>query len=79
MVLAGTPGFRRECGAQTPREDHLPEVGAFGCDAIRGEVGSKGIGVSQFLEPLKALLLQMVFGGAGQGIRLKNLPMAGTG
>jgi hypothetical protein len=40
---------------------------------------SKGIGVSQILEPLKALLLQMVFGDQCHGISLKNLPMAGTG
>jgi hypothetical protein len=37
------------------------------------------VGVSQLLEPLKALLLQIVFRDECHGVRLKNLPMAATG
>ncbi len=68
-----------ECGAQTPREDHLPEVGAFGGGAVAVELGGEDVGVAEFLEPGKALLLQMVFGDACHRLRLKNLPGAGTG
>lgn len=36
------------------------------------------MGVAQFLEPRKALLLEMVFCDECHGVRLKNLPGPGT-
>ena len=46
--------------AQAGREDHLAEVAALGGAGVAVELGGEDVGVTDVLEPLKALLLQMV-------------------
>ena len=65
--------------AQSGRADHLALVDAFRCGAVAIELGGEDVAVADVLEPLQILLLQVVFGDACHGVRLKTLPGPAAG